>query len=217
MNSSEMSPQRRAAVLLARMRAEGATAREVASAVVLAAAEQAAAHAGRQVVGCVAPVETAQARPSGPFRPALVLGWADGMAPSPEDDSGYPIRRFSATQALAWAACLGLAWIDRSASPYPGESFRGEDVVDLLADVGVPSTWVKAALNHDLPLAGLVASDGDWLRLGPAAAALPDATVEALRRFHDRLPRPTGFAGPRHFTAMPCAHGTPSSEEDAEW
>jgi hypothetical protein len=217
MNSSGMSAQRRAAVLLARMRAEGATVREVTSAVVLAAAEQAAAYAGRQVVGCVAPVKAAPARTPGRFRPALVLGWADGMAPSPEDDLGYPVRRFSATQALAWAACLGLAWIDRSASLYPGEPFRGEDVVDLLADLGVPSMWVKAALNHDLPLAGLVASDGEWLRLGPAAAALPDVTIEALRRFHDRLPRPTGFAGRGHLTAMPCTNGTRTIEKDAEW
>jgi hypothetical protein len=212
-----MSAQQRAAVLLARIRAEGATAREVASAAVLAAAEQAAAYAGRQVVGCVASVKAAPARPSGQFRHALVLGWADGMAPSPEDDLGYPVRRFSATQALAWAACLGLAWTDRSASPYPGEPFRGEDVVDLLADVGVPSTWVKAALNHDLPLAGLVASDGEWLRLGPAAAALPDVTVEALRRFHDRLPHPTGFDDREHATGMPCTNGRRISAEDAEW
>jgi hypothetical protein len=217
MNSSGMPTQRQAAVLLARIRAEGATAREVASAAVLAAAEQAAAHAGRQVVGCIAPVKAVPARPSRAFRPALVLGWADGMAPSPEDDLGYQVRRFSTTQALAWAACLGLAWIDRSASPYPGEPFRGEDVVDLLADVGVPSTWVKAALNHDLPLAGLVASEGEWLRLGPAAAALPDVTVEALRRFHDRLPHSVDLADRGHPTGVPHTNGTRASEEDAEW
>ena len=90
-------------------------------------------------------------------------------------------------------------------------------MVDLLADVGVPSTWVKAALNHDLPLAGLVVSEGEWLRLGPAAAALPDVTVEALRRFHDRLPHPVGLADSGHPTGVPHTNGTRTSEEDAEW
>jgi hypothetical protein len=218
-----MSTERRAAVLLARMRAEGATAGQAVSAAVLAAAEQAAERVGRQLVGCLAPVAPDSAASARPFRPALVLGWAEGLAPSPEDGSGYPVRRFSVTQALTWAACLGMAWPDRSASPYPGEPFRSEDVVDLLADLGVPSMWVKAALKHDLPLAGLVARDGEWLRLGPAAAALPDATVEALRRFHDRLPRQISPDESVHHAATseawPPPHPAPeqTSEEGDDW
>src|SRR5215813_14078763 len=40
--------------------------------------------------------------------------------------------------------------------------------------------------------AGITDHSGDSgsLRLGPAAAALPEPFVEAMRRFHDQLPRP---------------------------
>jgi hypothetical protein len=34
----------------------------------------------------------------------------------------------------------------------------------------------------------LIEAHGDLLRLGPATAALPDAVVDSLRRFHDQLP-----------------------------
>ena len=45
---------------------------------------------------------------------------------------------------------------------------------------------------HTLEPAGLVRVTGEALRLGPAAAALPNSFTAALRRVHDRLPQPTG-------------------------
>src|SRR5260221_2514910 len=95
---------------------------------------------------------------------------------------------------LTWACCLGLAWPRRSDEPYRGCPFTRAAVVDLAADLGAASSWTKAALDHDLIPAGLVIADHSAgsgpLRLGPAAAALPEPFVEAMRRFPDQVTRP---------------------------
>jgi hypothetical protein len=50
--------------------------------------------------------------------------------------------------------------------------------------------WVKTALFRTLiPGLLVIPDEGSSLRLGPATAALPEPFVDAMRRFHDRLPR----------------------------
>jgi hypothetical protein len=57
--------------------------------------------------------------------------------------------------------------------------------------------WVKSALFRTLVPARLVIIERASLCLGPATAALPEPFVEAMRRFHDRLPRLEGAAASR--------------------
>ncbi|MFC5288900.1 hypothetical protein ACFPM7_17755 [Actinokineospora guangxiensis] len=49
--------------------------------------------------------------------------------------------------------------------------------------------WAKTALFRTLIPGLFVIPDEGSLRLGPATAALPEPFVDAMRRFHDRLPR----------------------------
>jgi hypothetical protein len=56
-------------------------------------------------------------------------------------------------------------------------------------EVDVSTTWVKTALFRTLVPARLVVPEGDSLHLGPATAAMPEPFIDAMRRFHDRLPR----------------------------
>jgi hypothetical protein len=172
-------------VLLAAARCTGAVAADLAASEVVAAAAVNAASAGRAVVD----VHLFGAGQRGAAEPGIALGWSAQATPTPEDDLSYPVRRWSGVPRLAWACCLGLAWPDRTTDPYPGESFDRADVVDLARDFGAQASWVKAAVDHDLRLAGLVVPHRGGLRLGPAAAVIPAAHVEALRRLHDRLPR----------------------------
>ncbi|WP_424862840.1 hypothetical protein [Streptomyces sp. MMS24-I29] len=104
----------------------------------------------------------------------------------------YPVRRLSPTQSLTFAMCLGAAWRDVRLPPYPGERFERAEIIDALVDIGADSRAVKDALDTELPLLLLVYSDGAHLRLGPAAAGLPDTFADALRRMHHLLPRPAG-------------------------
>ncbi|WP_157852274.1 hypothetical protein [Kitasatospora sp. NRRL B-11411] len=100
------------------------------------------------------------------------------------------MRRLSPTQSLTFAMCLAVAWRDVRLPPYPGEPFDRAEIIDALVDIGADSKSVKDALDTELPLLLLVHRDGARLRLGAAVAALPDTFTEAVRRMHDRLPRP---------------------------
>jgi hypothetical protein len=120
----------------------------------------------------------------------LVLGWLPQSTPAPEESQAYPVRNLTPVARLTWACCLGLAWPDRIAAPYPGLPFRRSEVVDVAGELGVSTMWVKTALFRTLIPGLLVVPDEDSsLRLGPATAALPEPFVDAIRRFHDRLPR----------------------------
>lgn len=181
------------AVLLAALRATGGSTMQAASPDALRLAAKAAQDSGRSLVDCVV-----SQRVPGSGHPGLAGGvtlrWMPQCTPSPEDSHAYPVRVLPVIVRLTWACCLGLAWPRRADEPYPGCRFTRAAVVDLAADLGAGSTWIKAALDHDLIPAGLVMADHSagpgFLRLGPAAAALPEPFVEAMRRFHDQLPRP---------------------------
>jgi hypothetical protein len=178
------------AVLLAALRATGGTTMQAASPDALRLAAKAAQDSGRSLVDCV----VSQRVPGGGLAQGVTLRWMPQCTPSPEDSHAYPVRVLPVIVRLTWACCLGLAWPRRADEPYPGCPFTRAAVVDLAADLGAGSTWIKAALDHDLIPAGLVMADlsagPGFLRLGPAAAALPEPFVEAMRRFHDQLPRP---------------------------
>ncbi|MFF7944513.1 hypothetical protein ACFZC5_32810 [Nocardia gamkensis] len=62
--------------------------------------------------------------------------------------------------------------------------------------------WVKTALLRTLIPGLLVIPDEGFLRLGPATAALPEPFVDAMRRFHDRLPRLQPRPVVRHDTEL---------------
>lgn len=171
------------AVLLAAVRATGGVPIADADPAVLSAAHAAAARAGRSLLRV--PVLSRGADPR--LVAGLTLGWQPQATPAPEESHAYPVRQLGMVARLTWACCLGLAWTDRSADPHPGAPFSRADVVDVAGHQGAPAVWVKSALDHELVPALFVVRDGDRLRLGPAAAALPGAFVEALRRFHDRL------------------------------
>lgn len=119
----------------------------------------------------------------------VALGWAARATPSPRDSGGYATRQLAPVARLTWACCLGLAWPDRSDWPYPGRPFRRAEVLELAADLGATHSWVTAAIDHDLIPATFLVQQGQLLRLGPAAAAMPEPFVEALRRVHERPPR----------------------------
>jgi hypothetical protein len=180
-------------VLLAALRATGGMSMQVASPDAVRLAEATARASGRSLVDCAV-----SRKVMGSERPGLMRGvtlrWMPQCTPSPEDSHAYPVRVLPVIARLTWACCLGLAWPRRADEPYPGCHFTRAEVVDLAGDLGAGSTWIKAALDHDLIPAGLVIADHSAgpgvLRLGPAAAALPEPFVEAMRRFHNQLPRP---------------------------
>lgn len=177
-------PITEAAVLLAAVRATGGLSLAEADSAAVSAAQSVAAHAGRTLLRV--PVPSPGAVP--PLVDGLTLGWQPQTTPSPEETHAYRVRQSGMVARLTWACCLGLAWTDRSADPHPGEPFSRAAVIDLAGHLGAPAMWVKSALDHELRPALLVVGDGDRLLLGPATAGLPGAFVEALRRFHDRLP-----------------------------
>ena len=182
------------AVMLAAVRATGGLPIAAADTAAVSAARTAAAVAGRSLLRVPVPSPTPVPR----LTNGMTLGWQPQTTPSPEESHAYPVRQLGVVARLTWACCLGLAWPDRSADPHPGEAFTRAAVVDVAGQVGAPPMWVKSALDHQLRPALLVVGDRDQLRLGPAAAALPGAFVEALRRIHDRLPGPgnSGATGP---------------------
>jgi hypothetical protein len=181
------------AVLLAALRATGGMSMQVASPDAVRLAATAAQASGRSPVDCTVSRKVLGDERLGLTR-GVTLRWMPQCTPSPEDSHAYPVRVLPVIARLTWACCLGLAWPRRADEPYPGCRFTRAEVVDLAGDLGAGSTWIKAALDHDLIPAGLVIADHsagpDVLRLGPAAAALPEPFVEAMRRFHDQLPRP---------------------------
>lgn len=170
------------AVLLAATRALGGLATRRADPDALRRAARTAETTGRVLTNC-------QVRDRGHVLEAgVALGWSPQCTPSPEDSRSYPVRQLTPISRLSWACCLGLAWPDRAADPYPGESFTRAAVVDLAGELGASPQWVKAALDHDLRPAGLIIPDGTGLRLGPLAAAMPGPFIDAIRRFHELLP-----------------------------
>lgn len=173
------------AVLLAAIRATGGLPVDLADPRAVNLARRTAESAGRSLVHCT----TGNVRRRTGGR-GLVLGWLPQSTPAPEESLAYPVRNLTPVARLTWACCLGLAWPDRVATPYPGVPFRGSEVVDVAGELGVSTTWVKAALFRTLiPGLLVIPDEGSSLRLGPATAALPEPFADAMRRFHDRLPR----------------------------
>lgn len=172
------------AVLLAAIRATGGLSLERTDSRVVDAARRSAESAGRALVTCL--TGTAHQRGSGR---GLALGWLPHSTPAPEDSGAYPVRSLSPVAILTWACCLGLAWPDRAAALYPGVPFTRSEVLEVSGELGVSTVWVKSVLFRTLMPARLVMIEGTFLRLGPATAALPEPFVDAMRRFHDRLPR----------------------------
>lgn len=184
------------AVLLAAVRASGGLAVQGVSAETLRIAGRAAEASGRMLADCsvTEPAVSGRADAARRLAHGVTFRWMPQCTPSPEDSRAYPVRALPPISRLTWACCLGLAWPRRSDDLYPGARFTRAAVVDTAADLGAGATWVKAALDHDLLPAGLIVADpsGDQgsLRLGHAAAALPEPFIEAMRRFHEQLPRP---------------------------
>jgi hypothetical protein len=167
-----------APVALAAVRALGALPAANLDAATLASARAAAALTGRTLE-----------RVTADGQPALALAWAATSVPTMEDHEHGKYRWLRPAALRTWAFCLGLAWRDRTAHPWPGEAFSLADLVDAAAMRGSNPLWIRTALMNTLLPAGLVEIDDNTVRLGPAAAVLPDAYVDALRRVHDRLPR----------------------------
>lgn len=181
------------AVLLAAIRATGGLSLERTDSRVVDAARISAEAAGRALVTCIAGTTNRRASGRG-----LVLGWLPHSTPAPEDSQAYAVRSLSPVAILTWACCLGLAWPDRAAAPYPGVPFTRSEVLEVSGELGVSTMWVKSVLFRTLMPARLVIVEGTSLRLGPATAALPEPFVEAMRRFHDRLPRLDSRPSTRH-------------------
>jgi hypothetical protein len=173
------------AMLLARIRASGTASASVAAGTVTAASA-AAGLVDRQLI------EVPGA--DGAHR-ILVLGWTEGASPDPDQHPSAPPRRLTPVQLLTWATCLAAAWPRAADDPYPGISFRRENVLRACIKMGAHDNAVVAALNM-LPRTGLIKFAGPVGRLGPAAAGLPSETWSALRRMHDRLPHTALQQGP---------------------
>src|SRR4051812_27894173 len=129
-------------------------------------------------------------------RTILVRGWLDGAAPNPDLHPSGPPRTLPPVANLVWAACLGAAWPDPTASPYPGRTFSRASIIATCVALDASRNTVVTALDTTLPTAGLITLDGDRGALGPAAAALPSAVWSQLRRIHERLPRNTAHGRP---------------------
>lgn len=124
-------------------------------------------------------------------RTILVRGWLDGAAPNPDLHPSGPPKTLRPVANLVWAACLGAAWPDPTASPYPGRHFSCASVIATCVELNADRNTVVTALETTLPTAGLITLNGDRGALGPAAAALPSAIWSQLRRIHERLPKCT--------------------------
>lgn len=195
-----------AALLLGRLRAAGVASAET-SGPVAAAAAAAAARIGRRVV-----------RVHGVDRVAdvLVLGW-DGET-APVADSLAPGWRVGLppVPTLVWAACLRAAWPRPERAPFPGRLFRRGDIVSLCSELGADRDTVERAVDRTLPEVGLIAADGNELRLGAAVAAFPAVVVEGLRRGHHLLPAAgEGQAGDEPASVVVPPHEVPADAEPA--
>ncbi|MEU6445075.1 hypothetical protein [Streptomyces sp. NPDC047046] len=195
-----------AALLLGRLRAAGVASAET-SGPVAAAAAAAAARIGRRVI-----------RVHGEDRSVdvLVLGWDGETAPAAGLAPGWRIG-LSPVPTLVWAACLRAAWPRPERAPFPGRPFRRADIVSLCSQLGADREAVKQAVERTLPEAGLIAVDGDEVRLGAAVAALPAVVVEGLRRGHHLLPAPGADvqAGEGAASVAPPHEVVPSDAEPA--
>jgi hypothetical protein len=180
-----VNPPRDPAVLLATLRAAGSLSVDDTSTAVVEAMRARAEDTGRVLVRCAPPAGRAGRGRSH----VITFGWSPRATPSPEDSNAYPVRRLATTARLTWACCLGLAWPDRTGEPYPGVPFATSVLIDVATELGMAASWVKASLAHDLVPAHLVTVSGATVRLGPAAAGLPPAFVDSMRRFHEQLPR----------------------------
>lgn len=118
----------------------------------------------------------------------LTLGFADGYEPNPGDDL-FSVRRLSPVPLVAFAACLGLCWMERDETPYPGRPVEVADVLEVTSALGADHAHTIGAMRHELTPAGLLRITDATVRLGPALAAWTDAQVDALRRFANMLPR----------------------------
>src|SRR6266702_6831970 len=103
----------------------------------------------------------------------LVLGWADGAGPSPDQHPSASPRRLPMVPSLVWATCLAAAWPDAATDPYPGLPFHFEQILQACVGLGAPRNHVVAALRRTLPDVGLITLSEQSGKLGPAAAALP--------------------------------------------
>jgi hypothetical protein len=166
------------ALILARIRAVGYAPATVPTDVLLSASA-AAALVDRQLIEISNQTST---------RRILLLGWADGATPDPEQHPSAPPLRLQPVPHLVWAVCLAAAWPQAAAEPYPGHRFSREQILRVCVELGAHDRAVTAALDRTLPRTGLIVISGSVGRLGPAAAALPTAVWSALRRVHDRLP-----------------------------
>lgn len=117
------------------------------------------------------------------------LAWRDGAAP--ELDETWSAHRLPPVAVRTLAACLGLCWPDPVSEPYPGVPTSIDAVRAALAAKGTDTRHGQGALTGELATAGLVAVEGETVRLGPAVATWSPGHVAALRRSHDRLPRAT--------------------------
>ena len=160
-----MTP-RPSALLLARLRADGAV--PTADAADVGLTDEAAA-VGRRLVRVGSTVR---------------LGWADGHEPDPD---GAPTARLSTFPTGVLAAVLALAWPDASVDPYPGEPLPA-DAVEQLARILDRDTKVISKYLAELRATELLIDDAHGaLRLGPAVATWTPRTVTALRRHHHLL------------------------------
>lgn len=166
------------ALILARIRATG-------SAPTAAEPEelQAAATAAANIDRCLLEIIDVDGGTS-----SLVLGWADGAGPVPDQHLSAPPARLAPVPYLVWAICLAAAWPDPASAPYPGKPFHRDQVSATSVALGAHRPTVITALDRVLPRAGLVVHKGSWTWLGPGAAALPVPVWSALRRVHERLP-----------------------------
>lgn len=194
-----------AALLLGRLRAAGVTSAGT-SAPVAAAAAAAAARIGRRVI---------RVHGAGGAADVLVLGWDGETAPATGSLTTGGRLGLSPVPTLVWAVCLRAAWPQPERSPYPGGPFRRADIVSLCSQLGADGEAVKQAVDRTLPEAGLIAVDGDELRLGAAVAALPAVVVEGLRRGHHLLPAPLADAraGDGEPTSVVPPHEVPADAE----
>jgi hypothetical protein len=153
------------------------------------------------------------------------LGWSATQVPTLEDGEHGEHRQLTRTSLLTWVCCLGLAWPARTATPHPGRAFTWTELLAAAAALHVTEPWARSAVLHTLEPAGLVRVSDQALHLGPAAAALPESFTAALRRVHDRLPKPApessapehsspASAGPQRAAAAPAAVELPNSGHD---
>jgi hypothetical protein len=175
---TDTGPPNAARLLLASIRAIG-YATSTASADTLRAASSAAGTIDR----CLAEINGR----TGDER-IIVLGWAAGAAPDPDQHRSSPPRRLSGVPYLVWATCLAAAWPDVATDPYPGRPFSRDQILRTCVGLSAARNAVVGALDRLLPATGLVIFVNGWGMLGPAAAALPPDTWSELRRIHDRLP-----------------------------